>query len=203
MFRIVSLNASGAILAWDFAPELFAPSAELRQGMIAEGTYIFRIYRDGATQRFLASAKIDKFLGKTPVTVKPGELAELLVESRTDLGHKAIVNHAWWGLLYKTEVFQDLRYGQKMTGYVKKVREDGKIDLSLQKDRYQVVPSLSGSILAHLKAKGGDAPLTDKTPPEEIHRLFGVSKKKFKMAIGRLYKERKIILGKEGIKIIK
>lgn len=200
LFKVVSATEFGAFLDWGFPKDLFVPWVEQHRRMKEGESYVVYIYRDKA-DRFAASSKLDKFLAEASVDVKDGDTVDLLICDETPLGYKAVVNNAYWGLLYKQEVFQPLRYGQRLEGFVKKVRVDGKIDLSLQKPGYEPVGSLSEKILAHLKASGGSSTLTDKTPPEEIYQLFGVSKKKFKMAIGLLYKERLIAIEKSGIRL--
>jgi len=200
LFKVVSVTEFGAFLDWGFPKDLFVPWAEQHRQMKDGDAYVVHIYRDKA-DRFAASSKLDKFLAQASVDVKDGDAVDLLICEETPLGYKAVVNNAYWGLLYKQEVFQPLRYGQRLEGFVKKTRVDGKIDLCLQRAGYAPVGSLSEKILAHLKASGGSSPLTDKTPPEEIYRLFGVSKKKFKMAVGLLYKQRSIVIGKNGINL--
>jgi uncharacterized protein len=199
IFKVVSATGFGAFLDWGFPKDLFVPWVEQQRKMKEGEAYIVYIYCDAKTQRLAASSKLDKFLGPAPADIKTGGTVDLLICDETPLGFKAVVNNVCWGLLYKQEVFQTLRYGQRLEGFVKKVREDGKVDLCLQKPGYQVVSSLSEKILAHLKGAGGTSALTDKTPPEEIYRLFGVSKKKFKMAVGLLYKQRVITVTGAGI----
>ncbi len=203
MFKVVSVTEFGAFLDWGFPKDLFVPWVEQARRMKEGESYIVYIYADEKTGRLAGSSKFEKFLGSSPIDVNDGDTVDLLICDETPLGYKAIVNNAWWGLVYAQEVFQPLSYGQRCEGFVKKVREDAKIDLCLQKPGYAPVESLSQKILAHLKASGGSNSLTDKTPPEEIYRLFGVSKKKFKMAIGLLYKERVIAMESRGISLLK
>ncbi len=199
-FKVVSITDFGAFLDWGFAKDLFVPWVEQQRRMKEGESYIVYIYCDEAG-RFAASARLDKCMGNAAVDVHDGDTVDLLICDPTPLGYKAIVNNAYWGLLYKPEIFQPLTYGQRIQGFVKKVREDGKIDLCLQKPGYAAVDALSDKIVAFLKKSGGSMELTDKTPPEEIYRLFGVSKKKFKMAIGLLYKERQIAIEHGGISL--
>ncbi len=200
LFKVVSVTDFGAFLDWGFPKDLFVPWVEQHRKMKEGESYIVYIYQD-EKERFAGSSKLDKFLSAAAVDVKDGSTVDLLICDETPLGYKAVVNNAYWGLLYKQEVFQPLQYGQRLEGFVKKVRQDGKIDLCLQKPGYAPVGSLSERILAHLKASGGSSALTDKTPPEEIYRLFAVSKKKFKMAVGLLYKERAIVIEKDRISL--
>ncbi|MEI8012591.1 MAG: S1-like domain-containing RNA-binding protein [Candidatus Omnitrophota bacterium] len=201
-FKVVSVTEFGAFLDWGFAKDLFVPWVEQHPRMKEGESYIVYIYCDEAG-RFAASARLDKCIGNAVVDVHEGDTVDLLICDPTPLGYKAIVNNAYWGLLYKQEIFQPLTYGQRCEGFVKKVREDGKIDLCLQKPGYAPVDALSEKIIASLQKSGGSMDLTDKTPPEEIYHLFGVSKKKFKMAIGLLYKERRIAIENGGITLLK
>ena len=130
-----------------------------------------------------------------------GEEVDLLICDKTDLGYKAVVNNSHWGMVYKNEVFQKLHIGQQLKGYIKKIREDLKIDLSLQQSGYQKIDDISRSILKTIKDHGGRIAVTDKSPPEDIYSLFGVSKKTFKKAIGALYKKRLITIDTNGIKL--
>jgi predicted RNA-binding protein (virulence factor B family) len=161
-----------------------------------------RIYLDEASGRIAASSKLDKFLDLSPARYKLAEKVQLLICARTDLGYKAIVNGRHWGILFYNVVFQPLELGQKIEGYIKQVRPDGKIDLCLQKPGFGKVKALTDTILDYLKSQGGFMPVTDKSPPEEIYRLFGVSKKSYKMAIGALYKKRLITFENNGTMLV-
>lgn len=146
---------------------------------------------------------MDKLPDKQPVGFHEGQSVKLVIGERTDLGYKAMINNSQWGMLYKNEVFQSLRRGQHIKGFIKKLRDDGKIDLCLQKPGYEKVDEVSEKIIDKLKAAGGFVSVTDKSPPEIIYGLFGVSKKTYKKAIGSLYKKRLIIIENKGIKLIK
>jgi len=128
---------------------------------------------------------------------------ELLIGDRTDIGYRAVINNSREGLLYKTEVFQTLRKGQHIAGFIKKVRDDGKVDLCLQRPGAEKVDDVAEKIIDKLKAQGGSIALDDKSPPEVIYRLFGASKKTFKKAIGALYKKRRILIESSGIRLAK
>ena len=141
------------------------------------------------------------WLGFGVFQVDEGQEVDLIICDKTDLGYKAIVNNSHWGMVYKNEVFQKLGMGQQLKGYIKKIREDNKIDLSLQQSGYQRVDDISQTILDKLKDFGGRIAVTDKSPPEDIYSLFGVSKKTFKKAIGALYKKRLITIDTNGIKL--
>jgi predicted RNA-binding protein (virulence factor B family) len=160
-----------------------------------------KIYIDKASKRIAASAKIDSFLDNLPPDYQEGQEVDLMICDETELGYKAIVNNMHWGMLYKNEVFQQLEKGWKIKGYIKKVREDEKIDLSLVKLGYGKIDAISEKILKYLRNNKGYMAITDKSSPELIYSLFGISKKAYKMAIGGLYKKGLVILESEGVKL--
>jgi predicted RNA-binding protein (virulence factor B family) len=131
-----------------------------------------------------------------------GQSVELVIGERTDLGYKAMIDNSRQGMLYKNEVFQPLRKGQPIKGYIKKVRDDGKIDICLQKPGPEKVDEVAEKIVGKLKEAGGYVSITDKSPPEIIYSLFGVSKKTYKKAIGALYRKRRIIIEDNGIRLL-
>ena len=153
------------------------------------------------SRRIVASPKLDKVTDKEQIEFQEGQSVELLIGDRTDIGYRAIINNSGEGLLYKTEVFQTLRKGQHIAGFIKKVRDDGKVDLCLQKPGAEKVDNIAEKIIDKLKAKGGFIALDDKSPPEVIYGLFGASKKTFKKAIGSLYKKRRILIESAGIRL--
>jgi uncharacterized protein len=145
---------------------------------------------------------LDKLPDKQPIGFQEGQRVELVIGDRTDLGYKAMIDDSQWGMLYKNEVFQPLRKGQHIKGYIKKVRDDGKIDLCLQKPGPEKVDEVAEKIIETLRAAGGFVSVTDKSQPEIIYGLFGVSKKTYKKAIGALYRKRRIIIESDGIKLL-
>ena len=145
---------------------------------------------------------LDNLSDKQPIGFQEGQSVELVIGDRTGLGYKAMIDNSQWGMLYENEVFQPLRKGQHIKGFVKKLRDDGKIDLCLQKPGPEKVDEVSEKIIDKLRAAGGFVSVTDKSPPEIIYGLFGVSKKTYKKAIGALYRKRLIIIENEGIKLI-
>jgi predicted RNA-binding protein (virulence factor B family) len=155
------------------------------------------------SNRIFASPEMDKFPDKGQVEFQEGQSVELLIRDRTELGYNAIINNSIEGLLYKNEVFQYLRKGQHIAGFIKKVRDDGKVDLCLQKPGAEKVDDVSAKILYKLKEQGGFIALYDKSPPEDIYRLFGASKKTYKKAVGALYKKRLILIECDGIRLVK
>lgn len=200
--RVVSVTPVGAFLDWGLPKDLLVPFREQKIKMSEGQSYLVRIYFDRVSGRIAASSKLDKFVDKTDAVYKTGEKVELMIAARTDLGYKAIINGAHWGVIFHNEVFQPLQRGRVMEGFIKQVREDGKIDLCLHKPGYEKVTELTDVILTHLKQRGGFMPVTDKNPPDEIYALFGVSKKTYKQAIGALYKKRLITFENNGTKLV-
>lgn len=202
LLRVVTNSAAGAFMDWGLENDLFVPKSEQQDNMREGKSYVVFIFLSEKHNRITASSKLDKFLDLQPPPYAEGEEVDLLVYARTDLGYSAVVNSCHSGMIYENEVFQKLVIGQRLQGYVKKIREDRKIDLRLQQTGYKHVDSLSQTILDTLKDRGGLVAVTDKSPPEEIYALFGVSKKVFKKAIGTLYKKRRIIIAPEGIRLV-
>jgi predicted RNA-binding protein (virulence factor B family) len=203
LFKVISVTKSGAFVNAGQTRDVFVPMREQLKALTPGEWHIIYVYRDEQKGRITGSMMLNKHLYEdAPLDVKEGDLVDLLIYTNTDMGYKAVVNGDSWGVLYKNEIFQELKQGQKIKGYIKKIRPDGKMDLMLEKPGFQSVPDLSERIINHLKAAGGRSPLTDQTPPEEIYKLFGVSKKKFKMAIGNLYKKRIVILEQGSIQLV-
>jgi predicted RNA-binding protein (virulence factor B family) len=200
--RVVSVTAIGAFLDWGLPKDLFVPFREQKIPMHEGQSYLVRIYLDLASGRLAASSKLDKFLDKTEANYAEGDAVDLLICAKTDLGYKAIINGAHWGVIFHNEVFQPMERGLHVDGFIKQVREDGKIDLCLQKPGYEKVTELTDVILKYIKEQGGFMPVTDKNAPEEIYNLFGVSKKTYKKAIGALYKKRQIEFVDGGTRLV-
>lgn len=198
----VSVNSIGAFLDWGLPKDLLVPFREQKQPMEEGRSYIVFIYIDAETNRIAASAKLGQFLNHEPVNYLPEDEVDVLVVSESDLGYKGVINNRHEGILYKNEVFKPLKKGQRLKCYIRKIREDGKIDLRLLKDGYAKVNELSQLVLDILKEHDGFLEVTDKSPAEEIYRLFGMSKKTYKKAVGALYKERLILQGPEGISLV-
>ena len=200
--RVASNTPSGSFLEWGLEKDLLVPKKEQHVRMEEGRTYVVFVFLDEKSNRITASAKLDKFFSQQPPVYAEGEEVDLLIYDKTDMGYKAVVNNSHGGLIYKNEVFQDLHAGQQMKGYIKRIRQDGKIDLSLQSAGYQKVDAVSRSILDTLKKHGGRIAVSDNSPPEKIYSLFRVSKKTFKKAIGALYKKRLIIIDTDGISLL-
>ena len=200
--RVKANTSSGSFLDWGLQKDLLVPKRE-QQGRMEEGsTYIVFVFLDEKTNRITASAKLDRFLNLQPPQYEEGNEVDLLICTKTDLGYKAIVNNAHWGMIFKNEIFKNIQIGQQLKGYIKKIRPDHKIDLLLQQPGYDIIDDISRSILKTLKKHDGTIAVTDNSPPEKIYALFGISKKTFKKAIGALYKKRRITLDNNGIRIV-
>lgn len=200
--KVAAVNKYGAFLDWGLPKDLLVPFREQKQDMEEGRSYIVYIYLDEESQRIAASAKVDKFLDLTPIEFVEGEEVDLMIYNETDIGFKAIINGAHWGILYKNEVFQPLKTGDIIKGFIKKIRDDNKIDLSLQKTGFEFLDDVAERILAKLKDQDGFIPVSDKSSPETISEYFGISKKSFKKSVGSLYKKRLIAIEDEGIKLI-
>jgi len=200
--KVLANTDVGAFLDWGLDKDVLVPFSEQHRPMEVGHSYLVYLYLDKVDGRITASSKIDKFLDdEKPHDFRPQQTVNLIIANSTDLGFKAIVNHSHWGVLYKDDVYQRLSFGQSIKGYIKHVRPDGKIDLSLQggqetRDKYSEI------ILNHLKRHNGFAAVHDKSDPQTISDLFGMSKAAFKKAIGRLYKQRIISIAKDGIRLI-
>jgi len=201
--EVVAVTRVGAFLNWGLPKDLLVPFREQKTKMLEGQSYLVYVFLDFQTNRIAASAKLDKFLDNTPVQYETGEEVELLIAEETDLGYKAIVNNEHWGMLYRNQVFQSLSAGQKLKGYINKVRDDEKIDLLLEKPGYEKIDAISEKILNELENNRGFLAVSDKTSPDIIQAMFGISKKNFKKAIGGLYKKKRIRFESDGIRLIK
>ncbi len=201
LLKVVSVSSVGVFLDWGLPKDLMVPFREQSPNMEEDKSYMVRIYVDKKSNRIAATTRLDRYLDNEPACFQPGEEVELLICNQTDIGYKAIINNTHWGVLYTNEVFQPLKSGQVIKGYIKKVRDDNKIDLSLHKPGYERVDDVTEIILNALKQKGGFLPVTDKSTPEAIYKMFGVSKKTYKKAIGAIYKKKLITIENDGIKL--
>ncbi len=199
--KVIAVNSFGAFLDWGLLKDLLVPFNQQKIKMEEGQFYIVYIYLDEKSERIVASSKLDKFLDKQPPDFQEGQEVNLMICNKTNIGYKAIVNNTHWGVIYKNEVFQTLTKGQKTKGYIKKIREDNKIDLNLYKQGYEKVDDSLNKILNILKDHDGFISITDKSSPETIYEMFGLSKKTYKKIIGSLYKKRLILIEKNGIKL--
>lgn len=199
--EVAWVNNFGAFLHWGPLKDLFVPFREQKMKMMKGHSYIVHVHLDPETYRIMASAKVEHFLSQDFPPYRTGDQVELLIWQKTNLGLKAIVDGRYGGLLYDTQMFRTLRTGDRVKGYISQVRPDGKLDLSLQCPGQRGVEDFSAQLLRHLQMNGGQTPLGDKSPAEEIYALFGVSKKVFKKAAGDLYRQRLIEISDTGIRL--
>ena len=203
LLQVTAVTDVGAFLDWGMEKELFVPFMEQKQKMKEGRWYIVYLDLDTKTDRLYASNKIDKHLENDILTIKEKEEVELLVLQKTDLGFTVIVNNRHKGLLFNNEIFRELNIGDKLKGFVKKIREDNKIDISIQAIGYNnFIDTNSDLIYRALLENDGFLAVTDKTSPDEIYLQFGMSKKAFKKTLGALFKQKKIKILPNGIKLI-
>lgn len=197
--EVAWVNQFGAFLNWGLMKDLFVPFSEQKMKMLVGNKYIVHAHLDDESYRIVASAKVDRYLSKEIADFQPDQEVNILIWQKTDLGFKAIVENQYSGLLYDGEIFQSLRTGMVLKAYVKQVREDGKIDLVLQKPGFEKIDDFARTLLQYIKDHDGYIPLNDKSPADYIYDTFEVSKKTFKKAVGDLYRKRLIVLQENGI----
>lgn len=200
--QVKQINKIGAFLDWGLPKDLLVPYNQQHKKMEVGKHYLVYIFLDETTERLVASSKLDRFIDIWPAEYQQGEKVELTIASKTDLGFKAIINNQHWGLIFESDVFQPLKPGKKITGYIKQVREDGRINLTLSRAGKGKVIDFSDKLLAYLTKHDGFSALNDKSAPESIQRELGVSKKTFKATIGNLMKKGKIKIEKTGIRLL-
>lgn len=194
------INEHGAFLDWGLMKDLFCPFREQKMKMQVGKKYVVYAYIDAVTYRIVASAKVEKFLSDEEPPYSNGDEVEILVQQKTDLGFKAIIDDKFGGMIFDNDVFKEIRTGDRMKAYIKQIRPDGKIDLSLQPSGRENVVGFAGRLLRTLiESENGFLPYHDKTSPDEIYAAFGVSKKTFKKAVGDLYKHFFITIESNGI----
>ena len=193
----------GAFLNWGLLKDLFVPFREQKQKLEEGKKYLVYIYVDEETDRIVASTKLQKFINNDELDLEEGEEVELIVAGISELGYKVIVDKEYWGLLYKNEVFQKVRVGDNLTGFVSKIREDNKVDIKLKKATHfkETISETTQELLDKITEEGGVLYLTDKSSPDEIYSVMKMSKRNFKNAVGALYKQKIIILEKNCIKL--
>ena len=200
LLNVVESNSYGAFLDWGLEQDLRVPVKEQQKKLRQGQSCIVYVYND-KNNHTTASSRLNKFLKNIPVKFREGQRVDLVIGDITPMGYKAIINQTHLGILYRNEVFRILEKGQSVKGFIKKIREDGRIDLLLQKRSPMTADDLPGKIMDALKEHGGSLDISDKTTPERIYSLFGVSKKRYKDAIGGLYKRRLIIVDDYAIRL--
>ncbi|WP_462319452.1 CvfB family protein [Marinilabilia sp.] len=203
LLRVSAITSVGAFLDWGLAKELLVPFREQKSKMQEGEQHLVYVYLDDATKRIVASAKIEKFLDNISPKYEPGDKVDLIIAGETEIGYKAIINQTHSGLIYRNETSESFKIGDKTVGYIKRIREDDKIDLSISPVGMQAMNDNSSLILSRLEQNNGFLPLTDNSRPEEIKLLLGISKKAFKKAVGILYKQGKVSLEKDGLQRVR
>lgn len=196
LMRVKAVNAIGAFLDWGLvAKDLLVPFGEQRVRMQAGRSYIVFIYLDPSSQRIVASAKLDKFLNKSVPDYYHRQKIDVLITQQLEIGYRVIVDGKHWGMIYNNELYQQVNIGEHHMGFIKQVRDDGKIDVTLAKIEKMRIDDVAALILDYLQENGGTMTLNDKSTPDEILRTFNCSKKDFKKALGLLYKQHRVTLG--------
>ncbi len=199
--RVVSRNRVGAFLDWGLPKDLLVPFAEQQKPMREGYSYAVCAYVDERSNRIVASSRLERHLHRDTGRFRARHPVELLIYDRSDLGFKAIVDNTHLGQLYANETFRRLHYGERVPGFVTRVRTDGKLDLALQLPAPGDRQRLGEAILEHLRQNRGISTLTDSSPPDDIYRTFGVSKASYKRALGQLYRQRSIVIGDDRIEL--
>jgi len=200
--KVVSTNYYGAFLDWGLPKDLLVPFSEQHRTLQKGYSYTVYLYVDSSTQRIAASTKLENWLPIDASHFKPRQPVELMIYGKSDLGFKAVIDGTHLGQLYSNEVFKPLHYGEKVNGFIKQLRADGRIDLMLQLPSHIERGSLGDAIVEHLQQNDGVTQLTDKSPPDSIYQVFGVSKANYKKALGKLYRERRITIEKHQITLL-
>jgi predicted RNA-binding protein (virulence factor B family) len=202
LLRVNFVNKFGAFLDWGLEKDIFVPFKEQARPMEKGKRYLVFAYMDEKTNRIVASSKTNQFLNNENITVQVGEEVDLIISHITDLGINVIINDIHKGLLYKDQVYDDIRTGDRMKGFIKTIRPDNKIDVSLQKIGYENIEPNAEKILDELRASRGFLKLNDNSHPDDIKTVLKMSKKTFKKAIGALYKEKRIEIKDDGIYLV-
>jgi predicted RNA-binding protein (virulence factor B family) len=202
LLEVVTVTNQGAFLDWGLMKDLFVPRSKQLTGMRIGAEYLVKIYIDEQTGRVAATEKIESLLSNDPLTVKEKDIVHLTVYRRTDIGYLVIINHLHTGVLHYNEIYRGIKEGDSFEGFIKTIRPGNKIDVAAGKPGYQRVEDETGKILRLLKDNNGYLPYYDKSSPEEIYAVFGMSKKTFKMTTGNLYRQKKIIFTETGIKML-
>ena len=196
-----NVNKIGAFMDWGLEKDLFIPFREQELKIKEGSSYLVYMYFDRQTERLVGSTKLSKYLDNTDHQLQIRDRVDLIVWSSSDLGTKVIINKKHLGLLYSNEVFKKLKFGQQITGFIKKTRSDNKIDVSLEEISYKNIEPNAQKILNLVEKNNGHLKLNDKSHPDEIQDVLGISKKAFKKALGSLYKKRLVTIDRKGISL--
>jgi len=200
--RVNSVTEKGAFLEWGLEKDLFVPQGEQKFSMEEGKYYVVRVYLDDVSKRIVGSSKIDKFVSNEDLKLEGGQEVEIMITEESPLGYSCIINGLYKGLIYHNDVYQDLFVGDELTAYVKMIREDKLVDISLQKGGFKNVLSATEIILGYLENNDGYLNLHDKSSPEEIAEKFSMSKATFKKSIGVLYRHRKVLIKPDGVYLV-
>lgn len=199
LLKAVEVNRVGAFMEWGLQKDLLVPFREQSQEIHVGGSYVVYAFLDNATKRIVGSTKLNKYVGNRIPRYSEGDTVDILAVHKTDLGYKVIVDNLFWGMIYNNDLFDPLSPGDRIPAYVKTVREDGKIDVTLRERGGERVFQLANRIMGYLRDAGGEMALSDSSSPEEIKAVFQCSKKDFKKALGYLYKKGKILIADGGV----
>ena len=200
--RVVDKTAHGAFLDWGlYGKDLFLPNRNQQGGIIAGRSYIVYLYEDSVTGRCVATCKLKSFINNDSITVAPRQEVDLLVASESPIGYRVIINNRHWGMLYRNQLFRPIAVGDRTKGYVRKLTEDNRIDVSLQQEGFAQVKDSAEVLLQRVRDNGVFLPLNDDSAPEEVNRLTQTSKKVFKRSLGMLLKRGAVTVDEQGIKI--
>lgn len=199
--KVVSVTQHGAFLDWGLPKDIFVPKSQQINKMLPGGEYLVQIVLDSKTGRLAATEKFEWHLSNEPLTISPMDEVNLTVLRRTDIGYLVVINNLHTGVLHFNEIYRNINVGDHFKGFIKQISADGKIDVVAGKPGYSRVEDEGEKILRLLKENNGYLPYYDKSDPDDIYHFFGMSKKTFKMAVGKLYKQRMISIEKSGIKL--
>ncbi|MFT7166259.1 MAG: putative RNA-binding protein (virulence factor B family) [Parasphingorhabdus sp.] len=202
MLKVIDINNAGAFMDWGLPKDLLVPYSEQLKPMEVGYSYVVYVFHDQDSDRIAASTRLQDYLAEESVWVKPRQAVDLLIAGRTDLGYKAVINDQYLGLIFRDDAFRPLKVGERLPGFIKNIRADGKIDLVISQGTLQGDHDLGEQIIESLRATDGVSTLTDKSDPDLIYRTFKVSKKKYKQALGSLYRSKRILLSAEKIQLV-
>lgn len=200
--KVVDKNIHGAFLDWGLAgKDLFLPNRNQQGGVLAGKSYIVWMYVDNITGRCVATMKLKPFVDNDIITIKPRQKVDILIASESPIGYRAIIDSRHWGMLYKNQIFKPVKVGDRMEGFVRRITDDNRIDLTLRQEGYDGVANSADDLLALIKENGGEISIGDNSSPEKVHALTQMSKKVFKRAVGILLKRGAIETDGESIKL--